>query len=94
VERRLNVALLGPRGVGKTSLLRRLQLAMRDAQKPAAFVDATAAGDAMPRAVIADDVLDPLIGFYDETDRSLRFTLAALQSAADRRPRLALGAGR
>lgn len=36
-----------------------------------------------PRAVIADDVLEPLISFYDETGHSLRFTLAALQAAAE-----------
>ncbi len=36
-----------------------------------------------PRAVIGDDVLEQLITFYDETGRSLRFTLAALQAAAE-----------
>ncbi len=34
-------------------------------------------------AVLTDDALIQLIGFYDETDRSLRFMLAALQSAAE-----------
>lgn len=57
VERRLNVALLGPRGVGKTSLLRRLQLAMRDAEKPAVFVDATAVEDVIELAARIHDVL-------------------------------------
>ncbi len=34
-------------------------------------------------AVLTDDALIQLIGFYDETDRSLRFMPAALQSAAE-----------
>ncbi|MGO8721738.1 MAG: hypothetical protein ACLQRM_03200 [Acidimicrobiales bacterium] len=33
--------------------------------------------------IIADDALSLLIAFYDETERNLRFTLAALQSAAE-----------
>lgn len=40
--------------------------------------------------VVEDDALDALVAFYDEANRSLRLTLAALQSAtdhaADRRP--------
>lgn len=35
------------------------------------------------RAVLADETLEQLIGFYDETERNLRFTLAALQTAAE-----------
>jgi hypothetical protein len=59
VDRRLNVALLGPRGVGKTSLLRRLQLAMRDAQKPTVFVDATAVQNVLE---LTDRIRDALVG--------------------------------
>lgn len=33
--------------------------------------------------MLADEALDKLITFYDETDRGLRFTLAALQTAAE-----------
>lgn len=36
-----------------------------------------------PAAVLADEVAEQLIGFYDETGHSLRHTLAALQSAAE-----------
>ncbi len=36
-----------------------------------------------PRAVIGEESLEQLIGFYDETERNLRFTLAALQTAAE-----------
>lgn len=35
------------------------------------------------RAVLTDETLDQLISFYDETERNLRFTLAALQTAAE-----------
>ncbi len=34
-------------------------------------------------AVLTDDALTQLIAFYDETERSLRFMLAALQSSAE-----------
>jgi hypothetical protein len=36
-----------------------------------------------PASVLADEALDQLIAFYDETERNLRFTLAALQTAAE-----------
>jgi energy-coupling factor transporter ATP-binding protein EcfA2 len=42
VKRRLNVAVVGHRGVGKTTLLRQLQLAQREAGTEVVFVDATA----------------------------------------------------
>ncbi|MBV9197205.1 MAG: hypothetical protein JO168_23975 [Solirubrobacterales bacterium] len=35
------------------------------------------------QAVLAPEVTEQLIGFYDETGHSLRFTLAALQTAAE-----------
>lgn len=35
------------------------------------------------RSVLGDDALELLVAFYHETDRSLRHTLAALQSAAE-----------
>lgn len=38
---------------------------------------------ASAQSVLADEALDKLITFYDETDRGLRFTLAALQTAAE-----------
>lgn len=36
-----------------------------------------------PASVLADEALDRLIAFYDEAEHSLRFTLAALQTAAE-----------
>ncbi|MBV9197204.1 MAG: hypothetical protein JO168_23970 [Solirubrobacterales bacterium] len=57
VKRRLNVAVLGPRGVGKTSLLRRLQLVLRDRAEPVAFADATAVDDVLELASRIRDAL-------------------------------------
>jgi energy-coupling factor transporter ATP-binding protein EcfA2 len=45
VERGLNVFVNGPRGVGKTTLLRQVQRSLRNADEPVAFVDATAVED-------------------------------------------------
>lgn len=42
IERRLNVLLTGARGLGKTTLLRQIQLSLRDQNENVAFVDATA----------------------------------------------------
>jgi biotin operon repressor/energy-coupling factor transporter ATP-binding protein EcfA2 len=47
VERRLNVLMPGPRGSGKTSLLRQAQLAMRNREEAVAFVDGTAVADVL-----------------------------------------------
>ena len=41
--------------------------------------------------VVGDDALDALVGFYDENNRSLRLTLAALQSATDHAADMAAG---
>lgn len=57
VERRLNAAIVGPRGVGKTSLLRQLQLALREKGERVAFVDATAVGDVLELAGRVRDAL-------------------------------------
>jgi hypothetical protein len=45
VEARLNVLLLGDRGMGKTSLLRRLAFELRAAGRPHLFVDGAVTGD-------------------------------------------------
>lgn len=50
VERRLNVLVEGPRGSGKTTLMRQIQLAMRDREEAVAFVDATAVDDVVELA--------------------------------------------
>lgn len=50
VERRLNVLVPGPRGSGKTSLLRQIQLTMRDRKEAVAFVDATGVDDVLELA--------------------------------------------
>jgi hypothetical protein len=39
--------------------------------------------ESRPEQVVGDDAFELLLGFYDETDRNLRFSLAALQSAAE-----------
>jgi hypothetical protein len=60
VERHLNVAVVGPRGVGKTSLLRQLQLTLREGSaERVTFVDATAVGDALE---LAARIRDALVG--------------------------------
>lgn len=50
VERRLNVLVEGPRGSGKTTLMRQIQLVMRDQDEAVAFVDATAVDDVVELA--------------------------------------------
>ena len=50
VERRVNVLLEGPRGSGKTTLMRQIQLTMRDHGEAVAFVDATAVHDVVELA--------------------------------------------
>jgi energy-coupling factor transporter ATP-binding protein EcfA2 len=57
LERRLNVAVVGSRGVGKTTLLRQLQLVLRDKGERMAFVDATAVGDTFELAMRIRDAL-------------------------------------
>lgn len=47
LERRLNVMVIGGRGIGKTTLLRQLQATLRDRDEHVVFVDATAAADAL-----------------------------------------------
>lgn len=59
VQRALNVAVLGARGVGKTSLLRQLQLVLRDSGEHVAFVDATAVKDVLE---LAARIRDALVG--------------------------------
>jgi AAA ATPase-like protein len=55
--RRLNVAVVGPRGVGKTSVLRQLQRTLREGGQRVAFVDATAVSDALELAARLRDGL-------------------------------------
>jgi energy-coupling factor transporter ATP-binding protein EcfA2 len=45
IDRRLNVLIEGPRGSGKTTLMRQIQLVMRNQGDAVAFVDATAVDD-------------------------------------------------
>src|ERR1700685_4674082 len=56
-ERRLNVAVIGPRGVGKTTLLRQLQFALRDQDRRCVFVDATAVDNVLELATRVRDGL-------------------------------------
>ncbi|MCA1690017.1 MAG: AAA family ATPase, partial [Actinobacteria bacterium] len=60
VERHLNVAVVGPRGVGKTTLLRQLQLTLREGSaERVTFVDATAVADVLE---LAARIRDALVG--------------------------------
>lgn len=57
IDRRLNVLITGKRGVGKTTLLRQAQLALRRDDEPVVFVDATAVDDAADFAARLRDAL-------------------------------------
>lgn len=59
VERGLNVALVGERGVGKTSMLRQLQHVLRNGGERVAFVDVTAVSETLE---LAQRVRDALLG--------------------------------
>jgi energy-coupling factor transporter ATP-binding protein EcfA2 len=53
----LNVAVLGARGAGKTTLLRQLQRQLREQDRRAAFVDATAVADGLELAIRIRDAV-------------------------------------
>lgn len=57
IERGLNPAVIGRRGVGKTSLLRQLQLVLRESGERVVFVDATAIGEVLELVVRVRDAL-------------------------------------
>jgi hypothetical protein len=58
LKRDNNTLLYGARGMGKTTLLRQLQLALRDDGKRVAFVDAVAVTEPLELASRVHDVLD------------------------------------
>lgn len=57
LERHLNTMVIGPRGIGKTTLLRQLQATLRDRDERVVFVDATAVADALELARRIRDAL-------------------------------------
>lgn len=75
LERRLNVAVVGSRGVGKTTLLRQLQLVLRDKGERMAFVDATAVGDTVE---LATRIRDALLGQPSPLVANARRTVGAV----------------
>jgi energy-coupling factor transporter ATP-binding protein EcfA2 len=75
LERRLNVAVVGSRGVGKTTLLRQLQLVLRDKDERVAFVDATAVGDTFE---LATRIRDALLGQPSPLVANARRTVGAM----------------
>lgn len=81
LQRGLNVALVGARGTGKTTLLRQVQLSLRNRGERVAFVDATAAVDTVE---IAHRIRDALLGQPAPIAESAR--LAARTIAADQAP--------
>jgi hypothetical protein len=60
LERRLNVAVVGRRGLGKTSVLRQLQFTLREGAERVVFVDATAVDDVLELATRVRDALAPV----------------------------------
>ena len=75
LERRLNVAVVGSRGVGKTTLLRQLQLVLRDKSEHVAFADATAVGDTFE---LARRIRDALLGQTSPLVANARRTVETL----------------
>ncbi|MGA2163681.1 MAG: helix-turn-helix domain-containing protein [Solirubrobacteraceae bacterium] len=75
LERRLNVAVVGARGVGKTTLLRQLQLVLRDKGERVVFVDATAVGDTLE---LATRIRDALLGQPSPLVANTRRTVGTL----------------
>ncbi|MCA1688929.1 MAG: AAA family ATPase [Actinobacteria bacterium] len=79
-ERHLNVAVVGPRGVGKTSLLRQLQLALREGSaERVTFVDATAVADVLE---LAARIRDAVIGGESARAEGLRGAAAPVGGAS------------
>ncbi len=71
IERGNNTLVYGTRGAGKTSLLRQLQLTLRDAEKPVAFVDASAIDDPLEFAKRTQDALKGRPGSIDASHYAL-----------------------
>lgn len=79
IERRFNVLLVGARGVGKTTLLRQAQLAVRAQEDPTAFVDATAVADPL---ALAERIRDAVAGRPSGVQAGLRPSIAAVAGDA------------
>lgn len=57
IERELNVMVTGPRGIGKTTLLRQVQATLREQGTPVVFADATSATEPFELATRIRDAL-------------------------------------
>jgi AAA domain-containing protein len=94
IERRLNVLLLAERGAGKTSVLRQLQMALREQGESVVFVDATAVGDPLELSYRIRDALlgqqAPLRGEPDPVAAASRTLAANLRDLADSEPTVLL----
>lgn len=78
LARHNNVLVEGSRGIGKTTLLRQLQLSLREREQPVAFVDATAVAEPHQLATRVRDALAGRPDVLTSASQQLHDTLTNL----------------